>query len=182
MQVVSVGLDAGAVALARVLHARFEDRVTITVGGRVYPPVLADVPDQSLPSTSVEIPGLRVSATVRGDEVASGEVFEGRVLLSNDRDKTIRCRTDVPLIAYVIDESRTVVGSYTGQVRGTAFAVELLSGTTQEVAFVGGTDGGTGEQYSTSPGNYHVTVLIPVQTAKGGRVFTPPIPLRVTPT
>lgn len=167
--------------LAGELHDRFGDRLRITVGGRVYPPDGRAVAPLPAPVATEDLPGLQLRAVLDSPHVVTGRVFQGTVHLLNAGETSIRFDTDQPLIAVVIDTADVVVGTFSGWRAGTGIVVDLAPGDTQEIAFTGGTAGGSGDRYATAPGPYAVVVALPVRAAGRGRFVTAPVPLVVTP-
>lgn len=181
-QAASADLGADGVELSQQLHIRFGDRVRLTVGGRAYPPDRAAAPLVTAPVATRTIPGLELRTVLSTAHVASGRSFEGTVQLVNTgRQESVSFSTDQPLVAVVVDPAGRVAGRFSGFIAGTGIPVDLAPGTTRDIHFVGGTAGGSGEEYSTPPGSYTVVVPIPLRSRPFGELVTPPVPLDITP-
>jgi hypothetical protein len=115
------------------------------------------------------------------DRVRSGAGWSGEVELRNNGTDVIAFDTDQPVIGSVIDAGGRVVGSFSGPIAGTGWRIRLTPGASQKIRFLGGTGGGSGERYSTSPGEYSAVVVVPVHDDKhGGQLVSAPTDLRVT--
>jgi hypothetical protein len=180
-QRLALSLSAAGAAVARELHEEFGELLTISVGNRAYPPDGNEVPASSAPVATRRFPGLLVTAHLEKNRIRSGAGWSGEVELRNDGTALIAFETDQPVIGSVIDASGNVVGSFSGVIAGTGWRIQLSPGDAQRIRFLGGTGGGSGERYSTEPGEYSAVVVIPVHDDEpGGQLVSTPTDLRIT--
>jgi hypothetical protein len=180
-QKLSLSLSAAGAAVARELHEEFGELLDIRVGNRAFPPDGVDVPAPAAPVATRSFPGLVITAHLKKDRVRSGAGWSGEVELRNSGTEIIAFDTDQPVIGSVIDEGGRVVGSLSGVIAGTGWRISLTPGASQKIRFVGGTGGGSGERYSTSPGEYSAVVVVPVRDdVPGGHLVSAPADLHIT--
>ena len=187
-----VMLTPGSEALAQKVRADFGPSVQIMVGwtvGNGHPGRSATCGILAAPTATPA--GYSSALQLRSRVIKIGADMTGHVAFRDtSATQSVRVLTESPIEVVVTKPgTRRVVGVFTGAIAGTAAALLLVPGESQNVAVVGGTgrcDGGIGS--ALPPGRYDAVaemsgVAIDGQDGPGGQppptYFTPFVPIEI---
>ena len=181
---VSVELRADQEALARQLHERFADAVSLRVGAFAYPPTSSGDDVERPTGVAARLPLLspdEFAVELDGDiSVESGKSANFTLRVRNLASTEAVIDTNGGLTAYVIDPATgEIVGGFVGAqtlqlVRfkvsaGETVAIPLLVGTASTVSRLG---------YALPPGRWELEVHVTLEGR--GKLRTPPLPLVIS--
>jgi hypothetical protein len=180
---VVVGLNPGGEQIAHQLWTRYGRQVAITIGLTVYAGTPGRSPRCGRLQPSTPYPdGLHFTLSLRSQNVKSGSMLRGSVVVTDSGPAAFVMDTGQPLLAVVVKKGTgQVVGVFSGAIAGTGLAKRLTAGESESIAVLGGTarcDGGTGS--ALPPGNYQAVVQIGPETSPHTPSYlTVPVALRV---
>jgi hypothetical protein len=159
----TVRLTSSSEAIAKQLHERFGDEVSLRVGALAYPPGSGEswseptlrepvAPDHVLAGLHVELDGPL--------EVRSGESADHALRITNDTDRIITVRTNGQLTARIVDlRDGRHVGGASGAQRMPLVTFPVAPGATTRIPLWVGTDSYLPALgYTIPPGPWGVTV------------------------
>ena len=180
-----IGLRADAVDVARELHERYGDLITLHVG-------LLGYPDPGKPAGSrcpvrgpIATPPVRVTLTLDRTTVPSGGGFKGSVRITNDGASMISVDTGSPAEARVyLPGENEPVGTYAGAIGGVGMGGPLAPGASLDIDMVGATascDPALG--WALPPGTYEVRAVLEWNGDADGlkSILSDPVPLTIVP-
>jgi hypothetical protein len=174
-----IGLAAWATHIAELLHDRFGDDVTLTVGALRYPErTLTQEPARLVRiPTPVLNPGQATLGWTTPPRVRSGHTGRHHMAITNVGTEQIETRG--PLIADIVDPDHgEIAGGYTGPVSLALMIIVISPGATGQAPVLVGTDSLRPDLgYAIPPGRWGAQATL---WLAGRPVRTPILPITIT--
>jgi hypothetical protein len=123
------------------------------------------------PVTSISIPNLAAELELSTSTVVAGDRGHATLVLRNTGLAAIDFDSDSVLIGRVSDTSRDVVGTDAGFVTGTGKRIQLAYKQELEIPVIFGTSSHLFENGRIPPGEYLVSVQLPVRSQEASETF-----------
>jgi hypothetical protein len=123
------------------------------------------------PATSISIPNLAAELECSTSTVVAGENGQATLVLRNTGLAAIDFESDSILLGRVSDTSRDVVGTDAGFLAGTGKRIQLAYKQELEIPVIFGTSSHLFENGHIPPGEYFVSVQLPVRSQEASKTL-----------